>query len=164
MSKKTFTIICLIALIITGIYADSDTTWHYDNDIGLYHVTYDTAIVTEEGTEFPTEEYILVNFCKIGTDTYALFTFNEKFNLSDIGGITKVGYGDNLENLTDIFDVENSDVNIFNLSAKDSYYIYRDMISGTQKVFIFMNDKNDSKFVLFNINCDRLYRYSSYLY
>lgn len=169
MNKKIFVVICLIILITVGIYADNNTTWRYDGNTGLlYHISEDIAIVTEENTEFPEDESVIITFSNIGGDIYCVFAVNNSLNLSESGGIDTIVYGDDLENLTDTFKVfyrETTDENtMFSLSPEDSYFLYSDMISGEQKVFIFSQAENPKAFLVFNINCDRLYRYVNYLY
>lgn len=160
---KKFLLVCLIALVAIGVYADSNNKWTYSKDYGLYHLTSDIAFLTENNMEVCEDEEILMTFSKVGDDIGVIFAFDEKFNL---GGITNVTYADSIDTIDETgtpFEVIYSGEESIALSIEDSYFIYMDMLSSTQKMFAFVNVNDSSTYVLFNVNCKDLYKYRAYL-
>lgn len=164
--KKLFVFV-LVLLTVFGVFADSNTTWRHSTDSGVYHITSDIAIISDDGNEFPKEE-ILVTFLTVDFDKYITFVIPNSINLSELGGITSIIYGDDVKTPTDKFDVcyaeQSEDWFTFSLNAEDSDFLYYDMLGASQKTFFAINENDMSKILVFNVNCSRLHKYSSYLY
>lgn len=161
---KKLILFCLIALVAVGVYADSNTVWRYSSEAGLYHITQDVIIFNGEDIVTPEDGTgIMVTFANIGGDIIMLIAPGDPYNLD--GKIDRVFFADSIDTLEEtgtMFEATFTD-GCVSFSDDDSEYIYNEMKYATQKFFMLMNSENSSEYVLFNVNCDRLYKYSNYL-
>lgn len=164
--KKLFVFV-LVMLTTFGVFADTNSTWGHSTDSGVYHITSDIAILTEEGNKFPEEE-IFVTFLNVDSDMHITFIVPDSIALSELGGITHIIFGDDINTPTDMFEIWYSNECdggvIFSLEVDDSEFVYYDMLYASQKTFFAFNNENMSKILVFNVNCSRLHKYSSYMY
>lgn len=161
---KKIIILCLIALTTLGVYADSNYKWGYSNDVsGLYHFTTDIAVISEDGVEVKEDSAVLMSFSKIEGEIYIIFSFSEDLGICEADTVVYADSLDTFKETGEVFEPIYSAENSLSLGNLDSYYIYNDMTFSSQKTFFIYNSKTNSDIVVFNINCDRLYLYTSYL-